>query len=93
MTIRRAACSCGQLNLTLRVNHGASPCAIAWSASAAPARSNSSLKCNMRRLKGYRVAAFGGPLPRGFVSWTVVALIVVAILLHFFGPAELRRTN
>jgi hypothetical protein len=24
-----------------------------------------------------------------FIPWTVVALIVVAIVLHFFGPAEL----
>ncbi len=24
-----------------------------------------------------------------WVPWTIVALIVVAILLHFFGPAEL----
>ncbi len=24
-----------------------------------------------------------------FVPWTVLALIIVAFLLHFFGPAEL----
>ena len=26
---------------------------------------------------------------RRLVLWTVVALIIVALLLHFFGPAEL----
>ena len=36
-TTRRAACNCGQLPARLKASRRASPCAIAWSASAAPA--------------------------------------------------------
>jgi hypothetical protein len=38
MTSRSAACSCGQLHLSIEGEPRASPCATAWSVSAAPAR-------------------------------------------------------
>jgi hypothetical protein len=67
----------------------------------APDQTHSQLRCQSaasRRRGLSRTSVPGacrgrriGEMTGRFVPWTVLALILIAILLHFFGPAELER--